>query len=561
MIDEFLSWYVGDVKSAGNPADKYSVKSNMSSGADEFSGGSATGFPSVNTSNVRSDIAGIMPTNPKHDLTPSTRVKLIKTSRALTRSSGAYTRLTKTLANYAIGNGLMPSPTTDDEEFNTNFAAFYENWAKNPELCDKLGQRSITEMQKASVSGMISDGEKFFAKQKKPFYQDSEAKSGIPQLLMIDPLNVGGQNFIDNKNIKNASSGRSINDGLEIGADKKVKAYYVRDEAKKHGYVRVPAHKMVHVYNSEYLCNYRGYTMLHSGQNSGVDILDLMAIEKHVAKLQALMAVLIKRCDASDDLSKTMQDQARSMPDLSGGAVDPNEDDTAAEEAAKNRAPNPFVNLDGAKIFDGADGFQDIDLKSPDRPNLKMIEFTKALYKELAWGLGVTYEFIFDITEGSGANTRFVIQDAMQLIEDIQSMVITRFCNPVYKFVAASAMQAYEETNGAYGVPRCTDPNWWSCEWSRPKQPTVDIGRDGKLISTLIANGLMSKDRYYKMQGLNPKVEDETAVKGLKRALELCEKHGVPYEYLNQSVLGKTLAEDIAEQVSNNQEDNNQNDE
>lgn len=497
--------------------------------------GLGEGFPSVRSSNARSDISLSIPTNPKNDLKPMTRVKLVKLSRALTRSLGVYTRLTSTLSRYAIGTGLMPTPTTTDEAWNKMAEDFFINWARNPHNCDVLGQRTFAEMQKSAVTGTIRDGEKFFHKQKRPFFQDGKATSGVPQLLIVDPLLIGGSYRPHHLDTKNK---REIVDGIELGKTKRPIAYHVKTNSQENATQRVPEHKMMHVYGADNLCHYRGFTWLHNGQNDGIDSLDLKSIEKQAAKLQGLLAVVVKRNDDGNPLSKMMNGQNSDLPNMSG--------ETSEQVETATPDLNSFLDFNGVKILDGLD-INGLDLESPARPNLNMVEFLKALYQDMAWGLGLTVEFLLEITKASGANIRFVIQDAMPFIEDLQQMIITRLGDPTYRFVIASAQQAYEETGGVYGIPRCQDPEWWKCEWSKPKQPTVDIGRDGKLILQLIKAGLLSPDRFYKMQGLNPKVEDETAVKALKRRMQLCKKHGVPIELLNESLLSKTDYERLDE--------------
>ena len=120
--------------------------------------------------------------------------------------------------------------------------------------------------------------------------------------------------------------------------------------------------------------------------------------------------------------------------------------------------------------------------------------FLTYLMRDVAWGIGISPELLWDITGAGGANTRFLLEDAAVFFRELQDLLVNNFCRPFYRFWLWSEIEAGRITHPG--------PNWHRCEWTPPPRVTVDFGRDGKLMADLVDKGLMSEKRYYSLQGL-----------------------------------------------------------
>ncbi len=127
----------------------------------------------------------------------------------------------------------------------------------------------------------------------------------------------------------------------------------------------------------------------------------------------------------------------------------------------------------------------------PHPNNLSLIEF---LIRDIAWGVGLSPEILWNIAALGGANTRFVLADAQGWIEEQQAELVRLYNSRVWVYTIAKAMK-----NGR--LPRCQDPEWWKHKWIRPPRLTVDFGRDGKLHLEMLKMGAINYSRLLGWQG------------------------------------------------------------
>ncbi|NCW68662.1 MAG: hypothetical protein EBV86_08835, partial [Marivivens sp.] len=135
------------------------------------------------------------------------------------------------------------------------------------------------------------------------------------------------------------------------------------------------------------------------------------------------------------------------------------------------------------------------------------------------------YEFVWDISKGTGSASRFVLEKAQRRFEERQNLIATKLCSRVWSWVIAR------------GIKRGDLPpsdNWWKVRWQTPKRITVDLGREAKSNHDSIKLGLrtMSQDvgeLGMDWQEVRGQVEAE-AVDLLQRAKRLSSEYGVSME-------------------------------
>jgi capsid protein len=115
-------------------------------------------------------------------------------------------------------------------------------------------------------------------------------------------------------------------------------------------------------------------------------------------------------------------------------------------------------------------------------------------------GLQLPYEFVWDSSKVSGANTRLITAKAARRFEQRQNLLIAQALRRIWRYAAAVAIK-----NNA--LPETA--NWFEVDWIPPRSITVDHGRDAQSDIALVEAGLMSRAEYFGSYGQD--WEEQTA--------------------------------------------------
>jgi lambda family phage portal protein len=486
--------------------------SRISAMSDSIASAFGNVFTGAADSGTRTSVV-FMPTDSRREINNFTRMELVKKSRWLFNNLGLFRRVIKGVTRYTVGAGLSPVPETRDSEWNKRATEYFENWAMNQILCDVAGRQNFYQMQKTAVMAMLKDGE-FFAVQTSSADDidpvTGEKILGRPQLQWLETQHIANlRNFsdVDQDGFREGIHVNSVNRPIEY------RCLVDRDpQARDMSESRViPAASMIHLYEIERANQLRGLPWAYHGLNSAIDMLDLNSLEKAAVKLHSTMAgVIRKRVGDAGRSGFTGDLKRRSVPSSSG-------DGKQKVVAFENFAG-------GAAILQlGLD--EEFNLFTSARPSSTWIGFMDYLVRDIAYGFGVSPEFIWSVSGLGGANTRFILEDSKWFFEEIQDLLIDVFCQRVYVWVIARAMKRNE-------LPSCGDPYWWKARWQRPPKVTVDQGREGNLEIERLRNGMTTWDDYYGSRG---KAWDKVLaqrVEELKTVMDMCEASGVPFEYI-----------------------------
>jgi capsid protein len=162
---------------------------------------------------------------------------------------------------------------------------------------------------------------------------------------------------------------------------------------------------------------------------------------------------------------------------------------------------------------------EDIKSFANDHPNSNFETFLNYLMRDIAWGMGIAPELLWDISSAGGANTRYLLEDANQFFAEIQSVTREQFCRPFWTFWIWNEIES--------GRLEHPGDDWWRVHFIAPKPPSVDLGREGKLYIDLVNSGLMSRKRYFGMLGLDADDEIDDLIADAVAIKEKCEKAGI----------------------------------
>lgn len=462
-------------------------------------------FAGASDGGTRTSVA-FFPLHYDRELTAGERRTLIRKSRFLRNNLGLTRRFFGAIPALAVGRGMVASAATQDTGWNAIADRYFDRWAASRWI-DVTARHNFYTAQPFLLGEMMCDGEAFALKVR--------ATSGFQQLQFFkshqigDPLGMPGDGFLDG--VRSDSLGKAL--GYRVLQNPTAAgAVWSRDFSSE---------DMLHLFNPERINQNRGLPWMYHGMNSCIDILDLVALEKAAVKVHSYFAAAIKRPQG---------------PTRRGAGSDliPQTD---ANGAPTSRAYEQFLGGGAIPVLESGEEFQ---FFTSDRPAITFAGFIDFLVRDIAWGFGVSPEFVWNIAGMGGANTRYILEDADRFLQVVQAIIVERFCQPVYSWVIADAIMRGE-------LPVPNDDEWWTCNWTPPPRITADRGRDGKLLIELLLNGMLTLDEYWSMLGKNPREMRRRRIDEIAEDVAYCGERGVPYNYYVQRVgaLGASRSDEL----------------
>lgn len=454
-----------------------------------------------------------MPTDTRREITSFTRQQLLRKSRWLYNNMGLIRRFVKGTARYSVGSGILPIPMTPNQEFNDSVIKYIGDWADSPLLCDVRGKQTFWRMQRSALHGMFRDGEAFFLKASG---EEEVLSDGVTKILSVPQLQwLEAQSF---GNLNSSMYGKDTEgfiDGVRCTPVGRVTEYRMLLDSSATAMDlsatrRISRNDVIHLYDHERASQIRGLPWLYHGENSALDILDLTALEKHATKLHAALAAAIKK---------------RTAEAGKGGLTNDLRKRQGTDAQGKSRVI-AFENFfGGAGILQlGLD--EEFQLLTSSRPSMTFSGFLDYLIRDIAWGFGVSPEFIWSVAGLGGPNLRFILEDAKWFFEDIQDMVVTYFIIPVYMWVLARGIERKELI-----VPAdVLDP--YEAVFQGPAKITVDQGKEGNLELERLKNGCGTWDEFWAARGKTGKQMIRKRIDELADAIEYAKEKNVPFDYV-----------------------------
>ena len=415
-------------------------------------------------------------TDARNELAAWNRLRLISTTRSLVRNYGFAREQVNAMEMYAVGDGIMPQPSSPDPEWNAAAEKFFtESFASRPET---TGRFTFGKLTRLVCRALDTDGEIFFVKRRDA--------SGLPRLQTFEAHRISGRH--------DAPAG--IFDGIEFGADGAPRAYYfVSDDGSE---VRVAAEHVIHVFVAERASDAHGVPQIQHAINALLDTRELLAIEKKSVKL-------------TNDMTFAITSEKNELGAASGDFV-------FSDAPAEATDPDAFKRvIGGGKIGKLAPG-EKIEALNPQRPSPTFTGFLDANLRDASLG-NVPYEFVSDSSKIAGAGVRLIVGRAARVFSRRQQELIEMFLAPCWRFVIGAAITDKR-------LPPQED--WTRAEWACPKSVTVDAGREAAQDRADVEGGFLSLSDYYAARGLKYKDEVRRIAADLKLAAETAREFGVP---------------------------------
>lgn len=469
--------------------------------------GRFSAYDAANDTGARSFL--VFPTNSRLELDQWTRARIQEKNRAIEANFAPAKRIKSKFGRAVVGRGIFPYPMTADPDWNAQAKPLFERWASNPYVYSIDGGRDFWEDQRLCAEELgAGDGEVFTA--------FAESETGLA-MQSLDPFEIAtpfGISFGPRVDPTIYQDGVRTNDYLRpLG-------YAVRElpapfaAAMSVFAIReVPAEQMIHVFRRRRARQVRGLPPLYAGLNDAIDAMDTLALEKHTAKLHAMLGV--KKIVKPQNEGTGIGNQLAKILDSDGNTI-------RLEEFQRA----------GAATAELAPG-EDLELVTSTRPSQPVIDGVKFYCQLVALSADIPFSVAFSFAGLGGTPTRAELEDGQNSFDMMQDTIVCRHSQPIYVRRIGRAMLDRE-------LPVCRDPNWWLCDWHGPAKLTVDYGRTAQANIDLVRAGMFSVPRYCDERGWNSDDEMDKQIAWLKRAMARCGEEGVDFNRFIEATPGSS---------------------
>ena len=416
--------------------------------------------------------------DPSATLDRASRERLLGLARYLHANSGIVRGAIEDLATYSIGNGLIPQSQAQPETAQA-YEDFFREWSK---IADATGHLTFGQMQRVASMRLDVDGDIGFLL--------VSTKTGFPRLQMVEAHRIAAEH-----------DAKAFVDGVRTAKDGRVISYSIK-EGERHR--RVAADDFVLLLEPERAQQTRGVTALVHAITHLQDVQDIVHYEKVAVKMNSAIGIAIKTESGAADAGSSYIESGYTSTDTGGLALD---------TFSAGMVPR-------LKIGESIDSFGSA------RPSPAFEGFIDFLVREVAVGLGMPQEFIWNPQGLVGATQRFVLGKAARRFEERQHLFVHRFLNRIWGWVISKGIKRGD-------IPASDD--WHKVVWQRPAKISVDIGREAAANRDDIRTGIRSVaedagERGIDWMELRDQKERE-ATDLIERARRLSERHDISMEF------------------------------
>lgn len=416
-------------------------------------------------------------------------------SRQLMRDAPYAKRARVIVVNNVVGAGVGLQAQVRNtrggmnERINADIEAAWAKWAL-ADSCHTGGALHFSDLERTCLSEIFTAGEVFIRKHYRTF-----GESKIPLGLEL----VEAERIADEFTYPSlASPGTRL--GVETDSFGRPVAYWVRtvhpgepramvDQVAK--YERVPAADIIHLRKVERWPQTRGEPWLHACVRKLNDMEEYSGSELTAARMSANFFATIETPSSDPDaLATETQDDGSRQINIEPGVIE----QLAAGDQLKFHTPN--------------------------RPNAALDAFMRYLLREVAAGVGVSYESLSrDYSQSNYSSSRLALLDDRDLWRVLQQWWIRSFREPLHRewmqaAVLSGAIPSIGPEQWALDPDRFLPVTWKLRGWS-----WVDPTKEVEAYKEAIKAGLTTTTRVIAQTAEGADIEDIIAER--KRELEM----------------------------------------
>lgn len=345
-------------------------------------------------------------------------------SRQLVRDSAYAKRAKMIVQNNVVGSGVglqaQVRTTRGDmaKAVNDGIEAAWRAWC-TADSCHTGGSVHFGDMERMALGQVFEAGEVFIRLHRRPF-----GTSRVPLALeLIEAERLAGE-------LVNPPAAFGIDNEVRLGVEvddfKRPVAYWIRsghpgDIRSRVGaaerYERVPAADILHLRIVDRWPQTRGEPWMHATMRKLDDVTEYSQCEVTAARASAAYFASVKH------------------------AADETADPTGPDGT---RAPSepPTITIEPLTVLDLEDGAE-LDFHAPNRPNAAFAEFMRSMLREIAAGVGVSYESLSrDYSQSNYSSSRLALLDDRDLWRMLQQWWVRAFREPLHRIWLQQAVLA-----------------------------------------------------------------------------------------------------------------------
>ncbi|MBL3596215.1 phage portal protein [Rhodovulum sulfidophilum] len=395
------------------------------------------------------------------DAAGASRAQLRQLSRDMIRNRSLAARGQAVVTGNVVGTGIMPSVRMEGDADGTAAMELIRAHLLSPAI-DVYGVHALPGLQWQVMNAVFSDGEVLVRRRARNLA--FEPGLGLPFQIQVMEA--------DHLDTTITSHGRNeVIEGIEYGPTGRAEAYHVFEQhpgathritAGRFRSTRVPARQILHVRRTERPGQMRGIPWLAPVMMTVGELSDYQEAQILKQRIASLLAFFV---EASAD-----------------GEV-------YAGAEIERLEPGAVIGLkEGQKVT-----------PSEPPPLDGYAEFMREGVRAIATGLGLTYESFGDLTGvnfSSGRMGRIEMDRFIQVWQ--QQIMIGQFCGGVGRWT----LEAWQVAGASAGLP----PAPRALEWTAPRRPMIDPGKEIDAAVKEIGAGLNSRQRKQREMGLDPDV-------------------------------------------------------
>lgn len=360
-------------------------------------------------------------------LPESTRRVLLSKARWLYNNVGFVKGAVTDIARYSVGIGFIPQSQIKDESVRAAYEDYWRNWSN---ICEVTGKLTYTELLRLVSIAVDVDGDIGLAL--------TETVNGFPRLQLVESHRIES----------NRADVLTNYDGVYLNVSGAPIGYSIRngEQYQKQTYSRINARDFALIMEMDRCDEVRGKTRLHAAINRLIDVWETIEAETQAIKTNSKIAMAI---ETDDDTTKPFLGK-QTVTGSGQGAV--TVEDIYAGTIPKLRR--------GEKLW----------AHKTERPSPTFTGYLDYIARDVASGLGVPVEFVWDSSKIGGATQRFILQKAQRRFEERQA-TLCKLSNRIWGWVVSKAVKAGD-------LPYSED--WWRIRWQTPAKITVDVGREAQ---------------------------------------------------------------------------------
>lgn len=426
----------------------------------------------------------------RKELPPRARKEIIKRARWADSNVGLAIRAIDGPANL-IGN-LTPQSVSGDPAWSKEAEEVMRRRFDNPLAFDRAGELDFFGWQDAITRGALRDGDTVTA------LLEAKAGGGAQVLLY-------GAHQVDNGRADKVPGG--LRDG--VFSDKMGRPLGYRlinaDDATK--FRTLPANAAIfHSYKKH--GSVRGVSSVAHAISNILDIVEILADSKHGIKVANQWGVALETAPGAVGDGGVGEELAAFLG---------NGDNESADKDANDALFLDSI-LQGGRMQSTPAGSK-ITTLSDDRPHPNQLNLLRWLVRDVAWGLGLSPEVLWELAGLNGTATRYLMAETRKWVRRRQRR-LAMSCQRLWTYAVSREIKA-----GRLRQP--TTDRWWMCKWIPEADPTIDVGRDGKLELEQLDNNALTYQEYFAKRGQDWETEFEQMKKEKARMDQLFGKVSV----------------------------------